>query len=178
MEINKDLSMSQLLEKQRIMFPLVIFFLAFLIVGKIYKSQNLVLASIKEKINEEQETAKLVDLVKIRHENFVKHKNKYALKDASLLMQEISQGAAESGVRMLSLAPLSPVMSDIFRILPFSLKVQGDYHKIGEFISRIESSADSAFKVANFNLSPSESSSKKAEVLNADITINATGLAE
>lgn len=172
----KNMDISSVMQKQKIILPIITFLITLMMAKNIYQGQRLKLESIKQQIGEEGRISELVKTIKAQNDKLSEYREKYGPKDYSLIMQEISGFAAAAGIKILSLSPLSVIRSDILQIFPFSLRIEGSYHKIGDFIAKVESSAN-LLRISKFQLSQSGSGGKE-EVLGVSLTINALSLVE
>ncbi|MEK6715768.1 MAG: type 4a pilus biogenesis protein PilO [Candidatus Omnitrophota bacterium] len=174
----KNLDISVIMDKQRLIIPFIGLFIAFIFSTNLYKAQQLKIESVKKQIVEEEKIDQLLKLLKIQDRKFSEYKNMFGAKDFSLIMQKISEFAASSDTKIISFNPLTKFNTGILTNLPLRVKVEGSYHKIGNFLSRIESSAD-ILKIVSFRLSKTSSSSAGSdEALSADIQINAVYISE
>ena len=181
MNLEKNIDIAVLLDKQKLILPIITFVITLIISNNIYKAQRSKEESFKQEIREEEKLSELIEVIKIRERKFSQAKEIFGLKDPSVIMQRISGFAAGSRIKILSFSPLQAVTSDVLEVLPFNLRVEGSYHELGNFISKVESAAD-ILKIARFNLSQSGGEARSGrqgeESLVADILINAVFLAE
>lgn len=179
MQINlgSEIDFGSLFKKQKVVLPFITFVVTLLIGINVYKAQMVKLELVKQETEEENKVGELIKLIKTQDDRFSVYKKIYSLKDPDFIMQEISKLADDSDVRLLSLTPSAIGKSAIFQFLPFSMRIQGSYHRIGKFVEKIEASAY-ALKIISFQLSESGVSLPEEEVLDSTITIYAISLAQ
>jgi Tfp pilus assembly protein PilO len=150
----------------------VILVIAIIVSLKIYSKQTTEFNSLFTQ--KEAETAKNVTLTKISEQfgQLAVYKEFINVKEISSVLDVISEIAKESGVDIMSIRPESEQSKDIYIRYPYVLNVVADtYHKIGDFISRLESHPD-IFSVENISMSPQRIQGEKAgEQINASLTI-------
>ena len=139
-EFNRNFDISFVLSKQKMILFILTVVLSLLFALGAYKSQKKKVRMLEKKIKEEKALNKMVEDIKLQEKQFTKYSAEFAEKDAALIVEEISEFARASGVKISSLAPQKRIDSGILRILPFDLEVKGLYHQLGDFLSRIESS--------------------------------------
>lgn len=177
-DLLQNLDISSIMNKQKFILPFVGVFIAFIISSNIYKAQQVKMESLKKQIEEEGKVSNLFKVLQIQDGRFEKYKSMFGAKDFSLIMQKISEFAVGSEVNVLSFSPLSKSTAGVLTNLPLKIKIEGSYHKIGDFISKVESSPD-VLKIANFQLlEPAYFSEGGKEVLSAEITVNAVYLTD
>lgn len=175
----KNIDASVILDKQRTVFPVITLFLALIIANNIHNAQKAGLADIKVKIKEEGEISRLVKDIKQKEAKFSQAKKGFAVRESAEVMREISEIAAKNGIKLISLSPGQERVKtgEFFKSLPFSARINGSYHQIGDFVSGIESS-DYVLKITQFQLVGSRSEKEVKESLKADLTIDAVFLTE
>jgi len=108
------------------------------------------------------------------------HRRLYDMNRLSLLLGEISKLAEESGVSVIASRPQDkpesfPKPYDAkYRADLYDFTVEGDYHALGRFISRIESH-ERQLRVQFFNINPREKN-PESHILN--LTLSAVSLTE
>jgi len=99
-------------------------------------------------VNKDSELKKNEVLKEIsRSEKTIKlYKNIFSKKDASSVMNTISNIARDSNVRLISIRPGNEENQPLYIKCPFILVIDADnYHAIGKFISSIENQSDIYF---------------------------------
>jgi Tfp pilus assembly protein PilO len=132
---------------------LVVILIALIIASNIYKTQNRQVESLKAK--KENETKKNTVLEEIS--NLEKKINAYKTllpkKDAGVIINNLTDIARQSGVKIGAIRPESEQSFTDYVKLPISLEISAsDYHKFGKFISVVESYSD-VYIVDSVNIS-------------------------
>ncbi len=137
--------------KNRILNSAIII-IALIIAGNIYKNQSLKAGQLLEK--KEMETKKNAVLGNISRleKKFSAYKKFVNKKDISAVINTINNIARESGVKINSIKPQPELEEADYIKYPFLLAVNAkDYHSLGGFISKLESSPD-IYAVENINI--------------------------
>lgn len=177
MNLNTSVSVSAIMDKQRVIFPVVALILAFLLGNSMYKTQKAKVEMVKQEIEKENKINALIKEVKVKGQNFSEFKDKVGKKDSISVMQKISAYAAKAKIKLPTLSPLMSKSEDFLTSLPFSMRAEGSYHAIADFVSMLESSKDN-LRITHFLLSKSPKDNDKGENLSADITVCAVFIAE
>lgn len=149
-------------------FNIGIIILVLIISSNIYKKQLKEIEVLGEKI--ELETKKNQALESIIHSEtrINTYKNLLAKKDTSLIINTISNIARESRIKIVSIRPMPERKYEDYIKVPFSLILSAsEYHAVGRFISKLESSQD-VYTVESMEIK-SEPLTKELAV---DLTIN------
>ncbi|HDZ77590.1 MAG TPA: hypothetical protein ENH41_05860 [Candidatus Omnitrophica bacterium] len=188
-EFNRNFDISFLLSKQKIILFILTVVLSLLFAVGVYKNQKQEVQKLEKKIKEEKELNEIVDDIKLQEKEFTEYLVEFSEKDPAFIVEEISGFARGSGIKISSLAPQKKIDSDIFSILSFDVKVEGLYHRIGDFLSRLESSP-AILHVIEINLYKAVISRKKRtkrrrktvegrdDILTADIVISVAFIKE
>lgn len=180
-DVTKNIDIATILGKQKLIVPIITLLITVIVSNNVYKAQKIRVDYLKQQMKEDKKINDLIKVVKIQEKKFSEYENIFSMRDTSIIMKEVSEFAATSGVKILLFNPLSTIISEILKIMPLNLKIEGSYHEIGDFISKIESS-DDVLSIADFQLSKSdperEGGGEKKEILNANIVINAVFLRE
>lgn len=121
----------------------VIIILALIISGNIYKKQAEAIKSLEEQKEVEIKKNGVIKDINQLHYKINAYKNLLIRKDASSVINNISDMAKHSGVTIISIRPDSEQKYPNYSKLPFGLLVSAaDYHAIGRFISALEDYQD------------------------------------
>lgn len=122
---------------------LAVIILAFIIAGNIHKQQTKEIESLKSKKNMETKNNAAIENIGKLEKSINAYKNLLVKKDVSSVINTVSNIAKESGVKIISVRPVSEKKYPDYIKFPFSLMLSAaDYHTLGGFISRIESYQD------------------------------------
>ncbi len=130
-----------------------------LVLGAIFIAYNFIytrqlrdLASLKqEKETEIKKNAALEEVGKLE-KRLNAYKNFLVKKDTSLVIGALSDMAKVSGIEISSIRPETEQKFPTYAKIPFSLEMSADnYHALGKFISKMESSPD-IYTVEDINI--------------------------
>ena len=122
---------------------LAVIMVAFIISGNIHKQQTKQIESLKSNNNMETKKNTAIENIGKLEKSINVYKNLLVKKDASSVINTISNIAKESGVKIISVRPVSEKRYPDYIKSPFSLMLSAaDYHTLGRFISKIESYRD------------------------------------
>ncbi|MBN1913912.1 MAG: type 4a pilus biogenesis protein PilO [Candidatus Omnitrophica bacterium] len=129
---------------------------ALIVANNIIKSQNQNVAVLNSQLAEEsRKNEVLVNLSQIE-KTLDDYKNFINKKDMTSLINTITDIAAETDIKIDFVKPLPKESTSVYDRYPFSLNfIISDYHKIGEFINRLERHPDIYF-VDRVNIMPQE----------------------
>lgn len=134
----------------------------------IFNKQNKVLESLKKKNESEISKNNVLEGISILERKIDSYKDLLGKKDASYIMNTLSNIAKESGIKIISIRPSGEQVFPEFVKLPFDLIVSSaDYHALGKFISRIEDYQD-VYMVENIDISPD----RQKKELSVNLTIS------
>lgn len=154
----------------------VILLIGCFIAFKIYTSQVAVITSLREKKESEikkNEALQGIGRTKKQLTEYVKFVNN---KDIDSILHTIGKIAQESGVEIVSLRPGKIAERSLFMVYYFNIRLRvNTFHKVGEFISMLESNPD-IFTVVSVNMEPdisytNLSQDKKEDMLITDLQI-------
>lgn len=136
------MELKALADKNKIL-NLAVIIVAFIIAGNIYKQQTKDIESLKSKNNMETKKNAVIENISKLEKSISAYKNFLAKKDASSVINTISNIAKESGVKIASVRPLAEQRYPDYIKSPFSLALSApNYDSLGRFISKIESYQD------------------------------------
>ncbi|MBI4981858.1 MAG: type 4a pilus biogenesis protein PilO [Candidatus Omnitrophica bacterium] len=139
---------------------------ALVVALNIYKGQEKEMQALNSQKEVESKKNIVLQNISKLEGNLGSYKNLLAKKDSSLLMNNLSQLAQASGVKINSIRPEQEQITADFVKIPFSLElVSPDYHALGRFISSVESDSN-VYEVEDLVINSSD------EELKIDVTIN------
>jgi Tfp pilus assembly protein PilO len=122
---------------------LAVIMVAFIIASNIHKQQTKEIESLKSKKNMETKKNTAIENISKLEKSINVYKNVLVKKDVSSVINTVSNIAKESGVKIISVRPVSEKKYPDYIKFPFSLMLSAaDYHTLGRFISKIESYQD------------------------------------
>lgn len=146
---------------------------ALIIAQKIYGSQMRVVETLKsQKEAEIKKNEVLANIV--QSENKINaYKNLINTKEVTSLMNHISDIARDSEVKILSIEPASEIDAGAYINKSFHLSIKTqDYHKIGEFIAKLENSPD-IYMINDLNINAGRNTiNKDKDNVSAQITVS------
>ncbi|TRZ48987.1 hypothetical protein D4Q80_02845 [bacterium] len=148
----------------------------FLIIANgIYKSQNLTAVKLgKDREVEIKKNAALAAISALEKKVGL-YKNFLNKKDLSSIINNISNIANESQIKIISIRPQNEKDQGDYIKYPFSLSITAkDYHQLGLFIAKLESSPD-IYIVESIAVRPRAAEarpSKQAEKVSAELTLS------
>ncbi len=120
-----------------------LFLLALIIAGNIYKQQVKDIESLKAKIELEIKKNGVLESISKLEKRINSYKKLLAKKDASLIINTITNIARESGIKIVSIRPVSEQRYQEYIKFPFNLTlIASDYHALSKFISKVETYQD------------------------------------
>jgi Tfp pilus assembly protein PilO len=129
---------------------IVLVIIALMVANRINGMQSANTALLNEKIKTESNRNTVLADISRTEKQFASYKKAVNKKDMNAVVTNLQTFARDSSVTILSMKPLSEkAMGDLTRY-PYELTVAGTYHKIGKFISKLESSPD-IYMVENMN---------------------------
>ena len=149
---------------------IVLIVVSLVIANNIYGMQSKNKTLLNDKIREETERNNVLTDISRSEKHLDSLKKLVNKKELGSVINNIHTLARENAVSVMTLKPQSERPSPDYIKYPYELSVSGMYHKIGKFISKLESSPD-IYVVDSLNIHPApESKDKsKAGLLNAEI---------
>ncbi|GAH82639.1 unnamed protein product [marine sediment metagenome] len=129
--------------KDIIVFALIVI-LAFLI-GRngIYKQNLNRIDSIRLQLEEEKKRNDILGIVGILDRKLQAHqKRSFSTADTTQLLDRVSQAAEEADIKIDAFNPSPAVYTKQYTELPLKISLGCEYHKLGRFLSLIESSKE------------------------------------
>lgn len=156
---------------------IVITIIALNIAANVFKSQNKTVNALKSQIgNEKRKNELLVDLGKTG-EKLGLYKISFKKRDFSAVVKRVNFICGELELEILALKPRQEEDGAEYNKYPFILSIQaGDYHQIGKFVNKIESSLAVYFieslTIEKVTLSPEQQEAEgKTHKLKSDMNL-------
>jgi len=152
---------------------LVIIIVAAVIAFNIHKAQTINTKELKaQKEIEEKKVVLLIDINKLSKE-YSTYNSMLGTKEIPALINNLGEIAKTSGIKIVSIKPVSPQMQPLFMKYPFDLSISAEsYHAIGLFVSKVESSTN-IYMIDSIDIRPGKDGVKT--VLNANVRVSALG---
>ncbi|MEE9316451.1 MAG: type 4a pilus biogenesis protein PilO [bacterium] len=130
-------------KKDIIAFALIVI-LAFSIgYNRIYRRNLNKINSIKLQFEREKKKNDILGITNILdRKSQVHQKRSFSTADTTQLLDRVSQAAEEAGIKIEGFNPLSAVPTEQYLELPLKISLRCEYHKLGRFLSLIESSKE------------------------------------
>ncbi|MCK9603933.1 MAG: type 4a pilus biogenesis protein PilO [Candidatus Omnitrophica bacterium] len=133
---------------------IIVIVIALFIANNIYKASTKTFDAVKEVKNKELEKNALLDNMGKLNKKINSYKNFLNKKDISLVINNISDIAKDSGVKIVMVRPEEEQASLMYVKYSFNFGIiVSDYKALGRFISKLESSSD-VYIVDTINISP------------------------
>lgn len=128
---------------KNLVLNIVIIIVACIVSVKIYKRQVSQMEALKtQKEMEIKKNASFQNIGKLE-KKLDAYKNLLARKDANKIINDITNLAKESDIKIVSIRPVPEEAEQDYIKLPFDLAISAsDYHTLGKFISKLESYTD------------------------------------
>lgn len=149
---------------------IIVIIIAIFIANNIYKARSKALDVVRESKDKEIERNKLLDNMSQLDKKIKSYKNFLNKKDISLVINNISSIAKDSGVRIDSVKPEpeQPYPAYIKYNFNFAVSVK-DYKTLGDFISKLENSSD-VYMIEDIDLIP-ELGSEDADLRGLNVSL-------
>jgi Tfp pilus assembly protein PilO len=151
---------------------IVIIIISLIVAGRIHGMQAANTAILNEQIKSESSRNTVLADISRTEKQLSGIKKLVNKKDMNSVVSNLQTIARDSSVTIVSLKPQAEkTVADHIRY-PYDLTVSGTYHKIGKFVSKLESSPD-IYMVESMNFrAPAETKDKdKKELLNVEVKI-------
>ena len=148
------MEISELITKYKaIILNITIILFTLFIISKLNTKQQNNLKLINQGMKSESQKTQLLDSISKTEKKLTSYDNFLVRRDESVVINTMSNLAAESGVQVATISPDSEEQYDDFIKLPFNLRLKAsDYHSLGRFVSKLESHSD-IFVVENAQIS-------------------------
>lgn len=134
--------MGNILKKKEIGIAAGIILLGLIASGYLFQEQQKKIKKLKNEISLEEQKISLGKELAVLNDKITKTSSQYVRKAASLTIDKFNDFASESKVKIVSIAPEKERDSGFYTVMPFRLKLQASYHRLGKFISILESLPD------------------------------------
>jgi len=171
-----NIDMTDFLNKhKKNILNVIVIMAALMIAGNIYKGQSKAIALLRERKESELRKNELLLALSQSEDKMNMYKDAIGKKNVSAIINTISNMAKDTEVNIISLKPEDAQADSFYMRYPFTLDIQADnYHSIGKFISRLESSPD-IYIVELLTIKVATEGSAESK-LNAGIKLNTIGL--
>jgi Tfp pilus assembly protein PilO len=154
---------------------LIVLFAGVIVALQLYKGNLKKMEALRLEQENEKKKNELLAQISGLEAKLDTFKNTLARKDVNTVMNAITMLAQETGLKIMSFRPSIDQPYDEYVKSPYSLEVSApDYHALGRFVSRVESSQD-LYVVDRMSIRPSTMDSKE---LVADVVLATVALAE
>ncbi len=148
----KNIDLKDLLKNKTLVLNIVVILSVLVISGYIYSKQNNINRNIKRRILSETESNDLFKQLSTLEKEISHYKEILSKKETSSIINTLSSLVQEAGLSLISIKPEDEQDYDSYIKSSISLKIfSDDYHKIGNFISKLESSSD-LYKIVTLNI--------------------------
>lgn len=162
MKLKFNLNINKLLKRTDIAVAVIIVTLGVVISVSLYNMRMRKITTLKNNIKEEKEKNDLLVVLNKLEGSLNAYRMRLKKKDASVLINKITDLSRQSNIRINSLTPVQTQERDIFVKVPISVSLEGTYHQLGNFISALENSAD-FLRVESLSISVSGRTSEDTE---------------
>ena len=151
---------------------IAVIIISLIVANRIYSMQNANTAAINEKIKTESSRNTVLADISRSEKQMGAIKKLVNKKDMNSIVGNLQTIARDSLITIVSLKPqVEKPLADSTRY-PYNLSITGTYHKIGKFISKLESSPDIyMIENMNFRTSSDAKDKDKKELLQVDVSI-------
>ena len=167
----KKIDISQ--RKDIIVFALIVI-LAFLIgYNGIYKQKLNKIDSIRLQFEEEKKKNDVLGDINILERKLqVDQKRSFSTADTTQLLDRVSQAAEEVDIKIEGFNPLPTVYRKHYTKLPLRISLRCEYHKLGQFLSLIESNKESIWVKELGMQKATVTDPKKPKIPRIDLTVS------
>lgn len=145
------------------------------ITNGIYKNQNLTAKKLEKDREAEIKKNAALTAISTLEKKIGLYRNFLNKKDLSSIINNISNIAKESQIKIISIRPQNEKDQGDYIKYPFSLSITAkDYHQLGQFIAKLESSSD-IYIIESIAVRPRAAEaqpSKQAEKVSAELTLS------
>ena len=171
-----QLNVEMLNKYKNLLLNVLIIIVAGIIAGNIYKAQSLKVVSLERQKDAETKKNEVLGDISGLEKKIGSYKEFINKKDIASIINTINRIAQESSVKITAIKPQREIGEDRdYLRYPFVLTVDaGDYHALGKFIAKLESSAD-IYNIDSLNINSVTTSghdAKQPEGVVAGITIS------
>ncbi len=152
--------------------------LTLIIVINIYKGQNQAIQMLRAQKDSELKKNEVLAVIGQSEKRIATYSNLFSKKDASLLINTLSNIARDSNMKIMAINPRGQEDRSVYVKYPFDLTLGVDsYHTIGRFVSNLEN-ANEIFFIDKATIKPAErtTTSEVKHSLIVGLTISAIAL--
>jgi hypothetical protein len=169
-------TLKNLLQRKDILAALVIFVGGLFFANRIYQQGHRKMQDIKKALVSEEEKAGVGKEVAGLEDKIARISGPYLKKDSSLIMDKLNNLMAEARLEVISFSPLASEEGAHYTKNLFRISLRANYHRLGAFISLLESQPD-LMRIEELSLSGfQEGVPGKRNNLNVDIRVSVTFL--
>lgn len=151
---------------------ILIIIVALFFANRIYINQTKNINSLSEKKDAELKRKELLEDISQAEKKIGSYKSVINNKDISSVINTLRNIARDSSVRIVSIRPQIERDYPVYTKYPLDLVITaGDYHRIGEFMSRIESHPD-IYIVENISIRPNLEAEMRGKDRTDKLTVN------
>lgn len=151
---------------------ILIIIVALFFANRIYINQTKNINSLSEKKDAELKRKELLEDISQAEKKIGSYKSVINNKDISLVINTLRNIARDSFVKIVSIKPQTEQDYPVYTKHSFNLVITaGDYHRIGQFMSRIESHPD-IYIVENISIRPIPRAEMRGEGRIDKLTVN------
>lgn len=149
----KKINLADLSKRKDILIVAGIILLSLIVANKsIYQVQKRQINSLKGEIKEEETKNRLIKEVVALDKKMESYQKRLPLRrDISWLMGRITPLARGTQTKIISFQPREIGKQDGYLHMSLAVKISGDYHELGEFLGKIESTEE-FIKIDSFTL--------------------------
>jgi Tfp pilus assembly protein PilO len=174
MGINLNLNPAALNKHKNIILNIGVIIIFLIIANGIYKDQSLTLANLERSREVEMKKNAALGNISVLEKKISLYRDFLNKKDLASMINNISNIARESEIRIISIRPQNEKDQGDYIKYPFVLSIAAqNYHKLGQFIARLESSPD-VYIIESISVRPfvgGAQQAKEAERVYGDITL-------
>ena len=127
--------------KKLLLISVVIIFIALRVASSIFRSQAARSQKLKARVAEERDKNRaLAGIGKVEKEIASYQPRIVPERNDEWLRRSVTDMAGQSRVEIVSISPQAPDDKGVYVRLPLRLEVECEYHQLGDFISKMESS--------------------------------------
>lgn len=126
--------------KEKIIFLMIIILGVFLGYRKLYLPSTREIESIALQITDEQKKNELLKEISLLQQHLEKYRElSFSSPESSKILDRVSALAKQAGIEIETFQSLEPIDAGIYIELPLQLPFKSNFHKLGNFLSLLES---------------------------------------
>lgn len=133
------IDLAQITKNKNLLANIGIVLIALIITRYMHLGQVQKINLLKDQINKENEITEFIDSLKAQEDKVEKlQKNFQVSLTSDKVIEKISVLAKKNNIRINSIDAQSAIDKKIYQLIPITLRIESDYHKLGNLISDIE----------------------------------------